>query len=87
MQYRNDWVHNERPAVDGLDLDVTFGPLRESDLPAEMLRKLGLRANGKRKAMTMRVGLNIDKLRDNARRAYHYLLGSYEGLGVAGLLA
>jgi hypothetical protein len=75
-QYRNDWVHNERPGVGGLDWDFSFLPSNESDIPPDALKFLG----SPRTVMTLGTGREITVLHRVIRSAYCQLYSVYERL-------
>jgi hypothetical protein len=86
MKHRNDWVHNQLPAITGLFPDIGFGRNidYEKILPPSVLKDLGL--EGKRcDALSVEIGRDISVLRGVVRNAYGELFGVYEGL--ANLLA
>ena len=83
MKYRNDWVHNERPAIEGLNWDVSFEPWNAQDMPPAVVQALkdsGYPVTGSGKSVRVGTGRPIDELHRIVRIAYSELFGVYEHL-------
>jgi hypothetical protein len=77
MKYRNAWVHNERPGVDGLDWEMSFQSGKsENELPPQILKAMG--SPTKISAVKMRTGRKIGELHLVVKNAYCQLFGVYE---------
>jgi hypothetical protein len=84
-KYRNDWVHNERPGIAGLERELSFGPRNAQDIPPAIVKAIKdsghlLSVTGSGKSVSVRGGLEINELRRIVRNAYCQLLGVYERL-------
>jgi hypothetical protein len=82
-KYRNDWVHNERPGIEGLDWEYSFKAFQswnESGLPPDILKFLGFPAKASGKSAGVGTGRKIDDLHRVVRNAYCQLFGVYERL-------
>lgn len=81
VKYRNAWVHNELPAVDGLGCALSFREIGEKErnvieslvgLPRVPIRM-------PRWGMTVKTGLDIDQLHRHITQAYAALYRALEG--------
>lgn len=84
-KYRNNWVHNERPGVQGLEWEVSFKPWNTQDMPPAIIRALkdsGCRvpAAGLGKSVGVGTGRTIDELQQVVTNSYCQLFGVYERL-------
>jgi Cthe_2314-like HEPN len=78
-KYRNNWVHNERPGIDGLDWEVSFKSRNVQDIPAAILEELRIPVVP-RKSIRVGTGRKIAELHRVVRNAYCQLFGVYERL-------
>jgi hypothetical protein len=82
-KYRDDWVHNERPGIDGLSWEVSFNKWKGEDLPPEILHTLkqsGFPDPGSGSSVSLGTGRKIGDLQRVVRNAYCQLFGVYERL-------
>jgi hypothetical protein len=84
-KYRNNWVHNERPAIAGLDWEVSFGPWNAEDMPPAIIQAFKdsgypVPVTGSGKSVRVGTGRTIDELRRIVGNAYYQLFGVYDGL-------
>jgi hypothetical protein len=82
-KYRDDWVHNERPGIDGLDWEVSFKSGNAPDIPAEIvhaLKESGYPVAASGKSVSIGIGRKIAELHRVVRNAYCQLFGVYEHL-------
>jgi len=88
-KYRNNWVHNERPGIAGLEWEVSFGPSNAQDMPPAILQAIlqaikdsghPVPVTGLGKSVSVRGGRKIDELRRIVGNAYCQLLGAYKRL-------
>ena len=78
-KYRNDWVHNERPGIDGLGWEVLFK--NGQDIPRAVLKELGYPATTSGKVViSVKTGCKIGELHRVVRNVYCQLFGVYERL-------
>jgi hypothetical protein len=77
-KYRDDWVHNERPAIDGLDWQILFKTWDEKDIPPGIRKALGFPASGK--LISVGRGRKISELHRIVKNSYCQLFGVYERL-------
>jgi hypothetical protein len=81
-QYRNDWVHNERPGIDGLDWEVLWN-VQDKDIPpaiVQALKELGYPATASGQSASVGTGRKIGELHRVVRNAYCQLFCVYERL-------
>jgi hypothetical protein len=83
--YRNNWVHNERPGIEGLHWEISFQPRDAQDMPpaiVEAFKDSGypVPVAGSGKSVSVRTGRRIDELHRIVRNAYCQLFGVYERL-------
>lgn len=83
-QYRRDWVHNDRPAIEGLTWDVLVKDRAELQIPQGVLRALGYSARPSGTLISVGTGRKITDLKRIASAAYCQLLDVYKR--VVGLL-
>jgi hypothetical protein len=79
-KYRDDWVHNERPALQGLEFEVLFKKWNEADIPEPILRALGISPKASGSKIVVGKGRTISDLNGVARNSYCQLFGVYERL-------
>ena len=80
-KYRDDWVHNERPGVDGLDWEVSFKRWNAvKDIPPAIAQSLKYPATASGTSVSVGTGRKIGELRQIVRNAYCELFGVYERL-------
>jgi hypothetical protein len=79
-EYRDDWVHNERPAIEGLGWEVLFKPSNARDIPPIILKELRYPATASGHSVSVGTGRKIGELHQAVRNAYGQLLGVYERL-------
>jgi hypothetical protein len=84
-KYRDDWVHNERPAIKGLDWEVSFTSWNAQNMPPALVQVLKdsgypVPVRGSGKSVSVGAGRKIDKLHRIVRSAYGQLFGVYERL-------
>jgi hypothetical protein len=79
-KYRDDWVHNERPALQGIDFEVSFDNLNEGDIPEPISTALGLPTGVSGRKMVVAMGIPITELHQAVKSAYCQLFGVYERL-------
>ncbi len=79
-KYRDDWVHNERPGIDGLGWEVLFKPWNAGDIPPTILKALGFPPTSSGKSVTLGTGRKIGDLQRVVRNVYCQLFGIYERL-------
>jgi hypothetical protein len=82
-KYRDDWVHNERPGIDGLGWEVSFNRWTMRDIPPEVVRHMEqsghpIAASGK--SVSLGTGRKISELNRIVRGAYSQLFSAYERL-------
>jgi hypothetical protein len=77
-KYRDDWVHNERPSIHGLDWEVLFKTWDEKDIPPVILKALGFPASGK--MISVGTGRKISELHRIVENSYCQLFSVYERL-------
>jgi hypothetical protein len=78
MNHRNDWVHNQIPAISGLFPEIVFKAVDyEKELPPAILKYVGLKKGVK---MSVGIGKDIGALRDTVRNGYGDLFRVYENL-------
>jgi hypothetical protein len=76
--YRDKWVHSERPSIEGLDFAVSFGKI--SDRDAAILKQLGVPVGPQFKRVSVGVGDKIEALRENVRNGYVVLQATYQSI-------
>lgn len=80
-KYRNEWVHNERPAIDGLDWEMSFTSWRADNIPdisPAILNEMGWPTKTSGKVLRIGTGRKIDDLHQVIKNAYCQLFSVYE---------
>ncbi len=83
-EYRRDWVHNERPAIEGLGWEVLVRDRVQPEIPPGIIKALGFRPGASGSRISVGTGRKITDLKQIVSSAYCQLLGVYKG--ASGLL-
>lgn len=82
-KYRDHWVHDLRPSIEGLGWEVSFKPWNAQDMPPAVVQALkdsGYPVTGSGRTVSVGTGRKIDELHRIVRNAYCELFGVYEHL-------